>query len=54
MNNYKEWRLNMPHMLREVAATDSNVRLAWNAAKIIDLYLIKLTGRVPRGSSGKG
>jgi hypothetical protein len=54
MNKYKEWRLNMPHMLREVAPTDSNVRLAWNAAKIIDLYLIKLTGRVPKGSGGKG
>jgi len=47
-NQYKSWRLHVAFMLAEVDPTPSNIKLAWNAAKCVDLVLIKLTGGVPR------
>ena len=45
-DNRREWRLNVPFMLMEYP---NHPTLAWNASKCVDLVLIKLTGRVPRG-----
>lgn len=50
-SRYREWKMNVPFMLKEYPM---HPQLAWSAAKFVDLYLIKLTGGVPRGSSGKG